>query len=83
MQRFLGCRLVVVMLVVVVMGGWIEQAQASLITFFGEDLNGSPTRLVTTPNADAARDNFFNLLVNPGTENSESFSDGITPGCRH
>ena len=78
MRRFIVCGLVM-MLVVAVTGGWMEQAQASLITFFGEDLNGSNIRLGTTPNADAARDDFFNFLVNPGTENFEGFTDGITP----
>ena len=78
MRRFIVCELVM-MLVVAVTGGWMEQAQASLITFFGEDLNGSNTRLGTTPNADVARDDFFSFLVNPGTENFEGFTDGITP----
>jgi hypothetical protein len=53
-------------------------AQAYTI-FFGEDLGlGELTRLTSTPNADAARNNFLANLVGVGTENFESFTPGTT-----
>jgi len=51
------------------------QGSAIPITFFGEDLNGVETqRLSSTPNSDAARDQFLSQLINPNTADLESFS---------
>jgi len=67
-------------LVVAVVGlwvglGWSSGASAGSISFFGEDLNGIETaRLASTPNSDAARDQFFSQLIAPNTADLESFS---------
>lgn len=47
---------------------------ASLMEFFGEDIDGASesTRLVTHPNADAARNKFFSNLSGVGTENFDA-----------
>jgi hypothetical protein len=50
--------------------------------YFGEDLNPSASfsppfpRLVSTPNADAARNNFLSNLAGAGTETFEDFAPG-------
>jgi hypothetical protein len=47
--------------------------------FFGEDEGiGESTRLITHPNADAARDDFLSHLTNAGIEDLEGFADGTT-----
>lgn len=50
-------------------------ANAAPLIFFGEDLGaGEATRLAATPNANAARTNFFSNLVGVGTETFEGFA---------
>ena len=65
-----------------------DQLQAGPITFFGEDINNTddpntsqddPSRPLTRPNADNARNAFLGLLVGSLTEDFESFSEGVTP----
>lgn len=52
-------------------------AQAAPLIFFGEDLGqGEAVRLAATPNANAARNNFFSNLLGVGTETFEGFSVG-------
>lgn len=54
-----------------------QTATAAPVIFFGEDLGlGESTRLLSTPNADAARDAFFASLSGVGTESFESFTVG-------
>jgi len=52
----------------------------AITTFFGEDLNTNSnpeqTPLSNFPNADAAENNFKSNLVDTGTEDFESFSEG-------
>lgn len=49
-------------------------------TFFGEDLGLSEgTRLSSTPNADAAKDEFLSNLLGVETETFESFAPGSLP----
>ncbi len=51
--------------------------QAVPVTFFGEDTGlGEGTRLLSTPNSDAARASFFTNLTGVGTEDFEGFADG-------
>lgn len=50
---------------------------ANAQTFFGEDLNGSPTsRLSSQPNATAARASFLSILSGVGTESFEGLAAG-------
>ncbi|MHC4083609.1 MAG: PEP-CTERM sorting domain-containing protein [Planctomycetota bacterium] len=54
-------------------------ANASITTYFGEDL--SPVhdqRLATFPNATAAETSFLSQLIGVGTESFESFANGTT-----
>jgi len=49
---------------------------ATHTVYFGEDLGlGEGTRLLSHPNADAARASFFSNLVGVGTESLEGFAD--------
>ncbi len=51
-------------------------AYATHTVYFGEDLGlGEGTRLLSHPNADAARASFFSSLVGVGTESLEGFLD--------
>lgn len=54
-------------------------AQASVATFFGEDVNlsGDPNQAAFT-NANTARSSFFSTLTGVGTETFESFSTGAS-----
>ncbi len=55
----------------------IGSAEASLLTFFGEDLNSSATvPLGAFPNSDAAEANFLSNLTGVGTEDFEGFTTG-------
>lgn len=56
----------------------LSAAQAAPVTFSGIDANGSESALASTPNADAARNNFFSNLSGVGTETFESRS-GSSP----
>ena len=68
----------VVLTVVAMLFGWSSVASAGSISFFGEDLNGVETaRLVSTPNSDAARDQFFSQLIAPNTADLENL--GLPP----
>ena len=68
----------VVLTVVAMLFGWSSVASAGSISFFGEDLNGVETaRLVSTPNSDAARDQFFSQLIAPNTADLENLD--LTP----
>ncbi|MDP2962769.1 MAG: hypothetical protein Q8N54_08415, partial [Sulfurimicrobium sp.] len=50
-------------------------AYATHTVYFGEDLGlGEGTRLLSHPNADAARASFFSNLVGVGTETLEGFA---------
>jgi hypothetical protein len=70
-------KLIVFCLVVLFVAG---SANASITTFYGEDLGlGEDTRLASTPNADAAQASFLAALIGVGTESFEGFSDGDTP----
>ena len=54
-----------------------ETADAAYLTFFGEDAGaGESTRLLSTPNANAARTSFFSNLSGVGTETFESIATG-------
>ena len=56
-----------------------ETADAAYLTFFGEDAGaGESTRLLSTPNANAARTSFFSNLSGVGTETFESIATGAT-----
>lgn len=58
--------------------GAASSAQATHIVYFGEDLGlGESTRLTSTPNADQARNDFFDNLIGVGTEDFESYATGI------
>lgn len=53
--------------------------QASIINFFGEDLNNSAyTPLASTPNANAAAASFLSNLSGVGTETFEGFAAGTS-----
>lgn len=54
-------------------------ASAAYVTYFGEDLNNSPSvRLASTPNASAASANFLASLIGVGTETFEGFANGTS-----
>jgi hypothetical protein len=53
--------------------------RADTVTFFGEDLNNSPTTRIAHPNADAARVSFLANLTGVGTETFEGFAAGTAP----
>jgi len=60
-------------------GGFLmaSPAQAGITTFFGEDLNSSPTTpLAAFPNASSAEASFLASLTGVGTEDFESFASG-------
>jgi hypothetical protein len=55
----------------------VGTSAAAPMTFFGEDVGaGESTRLITHPNADAARDDFLSHLTNAGVEDLEDYADG-------
>ena len=59
------------------LGAPAPAAHASFLTFFGEDLNNSPTvPLGSFPSASAAEADFLSNLVGVGTEDFESFANG-------
>jgi hypothetical protein len=63
----------------VIVGGALVTAQAAPVTFSGIDNNGNANvALATTPNSDAARNNFFTNLVGVGTETFETQTVGNT-----
>ncbi len=51
--------------------GMVSSANATLVTFFGEDQTG---KYGPKPNADSAHDNFMSHLNGAGTENFENFN---------
>ena len=54
-------------------------AAAAPVTFFGEDLETNGVALTSTPNATAARNQFFSNLTGVGTETFQGFAVGATP----
>ena len=69
-------RLFFIGLIVLVSGIGAQAAQ----TFFGEDLNGSPTvPLAAWPNATAASNSFMSWLDGVGTESFEAMTVGAAP----
>ena len=59
-------------------GLWLAAATAHATgtTFFGEDVPSGGGIPASTPLADAARDDFFAMLVDPATEDFSGFSSG-------
>lgn len=56
-----------------------KPAEAAYLTYFGQDLGqGESVRLSSTPNSNAARNNFFSNLVGVGTETFESKTTGAS-----
>jgi len=56
----------------------LKRAQATPVTFFGEDPNPTGTTPIAHPVSDATQTAFFSNLMNPGTETLDSFSYGAT-----